>query len=118
MTNQVVAIDLKTKKAAWTFEPARRGQPFYAFAAVTDSLVITGSRDRKVYALDRKTGNEAWSFVTEGMVDASPVVVGDKVYIGCLSTTAEFYVFDLETGKKLQELSFDSAVSGSVAVGP
>ena len=117
MTNQVIAIDLKAKKKAWLFEPTRRAQPFYASAAVTEEFVVTGSRDKKVYALDRKTGKEVWNFACENTVDASPVIVGDRVYVGCQSSTAEFYVLDLKTGKKLQELTLDSGVTGSVAVG-
>jgi len=116
MTNDVVAVNLKAKKLGWQFTPERRAQPFYSSAAVTDSLILAGSRDKKVYALDRKTGKEVWSFGTEGMVDASPVVIGDRVYVGCQSNTGEFYVLDLKTGKKLQEVTLDSAISGSVAV--
>jgi outer membrane protein assembly factor BamB len=118
MTNQVVAVDWKRLKKVWEFEPKRRQQPFYASAAVTDRYVVASSRDRKIYALDRATGQEKWSFVTEGMVDASPVVVGNRVYVGCLSNTGEFYVLDLDTGKQIQQLTFDGAVTGSVAVGP
>lgn len=115
--SQVVAVDWKTKKVAWSFSPKRRQQPFDASPAVTDKLVIAGSKDRKVYALDRETGAEKWNFVTEGAVDASPVVVGDRIYVGCVSTTGEFYVLDLN-GKQVQQLVLDSAVSGSVGVGP
>ena len=79
---------------------------------------VTGSRDKKIYAIHRKTGIEAWNFACEDSVDASPVIVGDRVYIGCQSSTAEFYVLDLKTGKKLQELTLDSSVTGSAAVGP
>lgn len=118
VTNQVFGIDLKGKRKAWEFEPARKAQAFYASAAVTDELIVTGSRDKKVYALDRGTGKERWSFVTDGMVDASPVVVGDRVYVGCLSLPGEFYVLDLKTGKKVQQITLDGGVSGSVAVGP
>lgn len=116
MTNEVVAVDLAARKMGWQFAPTRRAQPFYSSAAVTESLIVAGSRDKKVYALDRKTGKEVWSLTTEGMVDASPVVVGQRVYVGCLSNGGEFYVLDLKTGKKLQVLELDSAVSGSVAV--
>lgn len=116
MTNQVVAVDWKGFKKSWDFEAKRRQQPFYASAALTEKLVVAGSRDKKVYALDRTTGKEAWSFVTEGNVDASPVVVGGRVYVGCLSNGGEFYVLDLATGKQLQQVTLDSAVSGSVAV--
>ncbi len=118
MTNQVVAIDWKKLQKVWDFEPKRRQQPFYASAAVTDKLVVAGSRDKKVYGLDRATGREVWNFVTEGMVDASPVVVGNRVYVGCLSGTGEFYVLDLATGKQVQLVTLDGAVTGSVAVGP
>ena len=116
MTNQVIAVDLKAKKKAWTFEPIRRAQPFYASAAVTDQLVVTASRDKKVYALDRATGKEKWSFLAEAMVDSSPLIVNDRVYIGCLSSTAEFYVLDLKTGKQLQEITLDSAITGTASV--
>jgi outer membrane protein assembly factor BamB len=118
VTNQVLAIDLKEKKKLWEFEPKVKSQAFYSSAALTDELVILGSRDQKVYALDRKTGEEKWSFVTEGMVDPSPVIAGGRVYVGCLSQTAEFYVLDAKTGKKLQELTLEGAASGSPAVGP
>jgi outer membrane protein assembly factor BamB len=118
MANTVVGVDLKKKEKIWTFEAPRRQQPFYSSAATVGELVIAGSRDWKVYALDAKTGAEKWTFTTEGQVDASPVVVGERVYVGCLADTGNFYVLDLKTGKKIQELELDSAVSGSVGVGP
>jgi len=118
VTNDVLAIDLKTRKVSWTFTPATKAQAFYASAAVTDSLVVTGSRDKKVYALDRKSGEMKWSFITEGMVDPSPVVIGERVYVGCLSVPGEFFVLDLNNGAKVQQLTLDSAVTGSVGVGP
>ena len=80
--------------------------------------MILGSRDSKLYALDRKTGEPVWTFVTEGMVDPSPVVAGGRVFVGCLSLTAEFYALDAKTGKKKQELTLEGAASGSPAVGP
>lgn len=118
MANTVVAVDLKKKATAWTFEAPRRQQPFFASAAAANGLVVAGSRDKKVYALDAATGREKWNFTTDGQVDASPVAIGDRVYIGCLSDNGNFYVLDLKSGKKIQELNLDSAVSGSVAVGP
>ena len=117
-SNQVVGADLKTLKKVWAFEAPKRQQPFHGSPATAAGLVIAGSRDKKVYALDAKTGDEKWSFTTEGQVDASPVVVGDRVYVGCLNDDGNFYVLDLKTGKKIQELELDSAVGGSVAVGP
>ncbi len=116
VTNQVIAIDLKTKKKAWIFEPATKSQAFYSSAALSEKLAVIGSRDRKLYAIDKATGEKVWSFVSEGSIDGSPVIVGDRVYIGCLSLTGEFFVLDLKTGKKIQELTLDSSVAGSPAV--
>ncbi|MCZ2342116.1 MAG: PQQ-binding-like beta-propeller repeat protein [Bacteroidales bacterium] len=116
MSNQVVSVRIDKPAKLWQFEARRRQQPFYASAAVTEELVIAGSRDKKIYALDRKTGQEKWNFLTGGQVDASPVVVGNRVYVGALSRDGEFYVLDLKTGRQIQQLLLDSAISGSVAV--
>jgi outer membrane protein assembly factor BamB len=118
MANTFVGVDWKNKKKLWSFEAAKRSQPFYASAAVTQSLVVAGSRDNRIYGLDRATGKEVWSFEAAGMVDGSPVVIGSRVYAGCMSKDGELYVLDLKSGKKLQELNLDSAVTGSIAVGP
>jgi outer membrane protein assembly factor BamB len=118
VTNQVIAIDLKSKTKLWEFEARRKPQAFYSSCAVADDLVVVGCRDRKIYALDRKTGAERWSYITEGSVDASPAIVGQRVFVGCLSLTGEFYVLNLKDGKQLQEITLDSAVTGSTAVGP
>jgi outer membrane protein assembly factor BamB len=118
MTNQVVAIDWKKQTKLWEFEPRVRAQPFFSSAVVTPDLIVAGSRDKNVYGLDRKTGKPVWTFETDGAVDGSPVVVGGRVYVGCLSNDGNFYVLDLKSGKKVQELNLDSAVTGSVAVGP
>ncbi len=116
-SNQVVAGDLKTLKPLWAFEPPKRQQPFRSSTAVASGVVVAGSRDKKVYGLDAKTGKALWEFPTPGQVDASPVIVGEKVYVGSMTQEGNFYVLDLKTGKKLQELELDSPVTGSVAVG-
>ena len=35
-----------------------------------------------VHALDPKTGRQLWFFTTKGRVDSSPVVVGDRLFVG------------------------------------
>jgi outer membrane protein assembly factor BamB len=113
MGNQFEAIDWKKKEVAWTFQ-AERPQPFYASAAVTDKLVIAGSRDRRVWALDRQTGKEVWSFPTGRQVDASPVVVGQRVYAP--SMDGKLYVLELSSGRQLQVLALDGPIAASPAV--
>ena len=118
MANQVRMIDWKAGKPGWAFESNRRQQPFYSSAAVTPKLVVVGGRDKKVRALDRATGKEVWSVVAEGNVDASPVVVGDRVYVGTLSGTGDFLVIELNGGRVVQTLPLGSPVASSAAAGP
>jgi outer membrane protein assembly factor BamB len=114
MSNQVLSVDWKKGNIVWTFESTKRPQPFYASAAATDKSVIVGSRDKHVYALDRKTGKETWSFLTRNKVDSSPVVVGSRVLVG--SYDGNLYVLDLAKGTELTRMDLASPVSGSPAV--
>lgn len=114
MTNDFQAIDWKKGEVAWTFRAQSRAQPFYASAAVTDKLVLVGSRDRRVWALNRATGKEAWSFATGDRVDASPVVVGDRVCAPSLD--GKLYILDVATGREVQKITLDGPIAASPAV--
>jgi WD40 repeat protein len=114
MTNDLQAVDLKNEKVKWTFTPTKQPQAFYGSAAASDQFVVAGCRNKRVYALDRKTGAEKWSFVTEGRIDSSPVIAGERVYVGSLD--GNLYVIDLKSGKQLQKLELDSPITGSPAV--
>jgi outer membrane protein assembly factor BamB len=113
MTNQFDAIDWKKGSLLWSFQSEDRPQPFYSSAAVTEQLVLAGSRDRRLHALERKTGKEAWSFATEGKVDASPVVAGKRVYVPSLD--GNLYVLDL-AGKQLDKIPLDGPILASPAI--
>jgi outer membrane protein assembly factor BamB len=115
MNNQVLAIDWKKAKIDWTFEPARRAQPFFASAAVTDRLVLVGGRDKLVRALDRKDGKEVWNFATRAKVDSSPVVVGKRVFAASLD--GNLYELDLDKGTLLHKFALGREIAGSPAVG-
>jgi outer membrane protein assembly factor BamB len=64
----------------------------------TGGMVYFGSSaDHKVYALDAATGQERWSFLTEGPVRLAPAVWKDRVLFG--SDDGTLYCLDRETGK-------------------
>jgi outer membrane protein assembly factor BamB len=105
--NDVLAVDLKSRKTLWRYEHPERHFPFYSSAAVAGGRVILGGRDKIVHAIDQKTGQAAWTFTTGARVESSPVIAGSRVYVG--SGDGKFYVLDLETGTKLWE--FDSGAS-------
>jgi outer membrane protein assembly factor BamB len=112
MSADVKAIDLKKFEVTWVFESGR-SQPFFASTAVNDDLVIAGSRDKRLYAINRATGKKVWDFVTEGRIECSPVIAGERIYVGSLDQN--FYVIDLK-GREVQRIKLDSPVTGSVAI--
>lgn len=114
MANQFLAVDWKKGAILWQFEAKRGAQPFYSSAAVTDELVIAGSRDKHLRAWQRQTGKEVWAFATKGRVDSSPVVVGQRVVVGSLD--GHLYVLDLTRGTELARFEL-GAIAGSPAVG-
>jgi outer membrane protein assembly factor BamB len=113
MSAQVKAVDLKKNEVIWTFETGR-SQPIFASTAVGDKIIVAGSRDKRLYGIDRAKGTKVWEFVTEGRIEGSPVIVGERVYAGSLD--GNLYVIDLARGTQLQKLKLDSDVTGSIAV--
>jgi hypothetical protein len=59
--NDVLAVDLATKRVLWRYKNPERQFPFYASAAVAADRVVLGGRDKRVHALDRNTGALKWS---------------------------------------------------------
>jgi outer membrane protein assembly factor BamB len=52
-----------------------------------------------LYALDAKTGKAYWDYTTGGVIDSSPAVIDDVVYVGSQDHT--FYALNTQTGEKL-----------------
>jgi outer membrane protein assembly factor BamB len=117
MTNQVQAIDWKAGKVVWTYEAKGKQQPFAGSVAATKDLVLAGSRDKCVHAIDLKSGMEKWITPTGGRVDSSPVVAVARVYV--CSMDGKLYVLDLAKGTVLQsvELSKRGIVSSPAVSG-
>ncbi|MEO6244386.1 MAG: PQQ-binding-like beta-propeller repeat protein, partial [Opitutaceae bacterium] len=75
--------------------------------AIDDRLVLIGSRDKHLHAIDRRTGEAAWKFATGGRVEGAPIVFTDGVVFG--STDGRLYganlagteVWRLELGESL-----------------
>ena len=102
--NQVVAVSLAEGKVAWSYENPDRKFPYLSSAAVNDSLVVLGGRDKLVHALDPATGAVRWTHNAGARVDSSPIISGDRVYIG--SSRGAVLALDGATGEV--EWSFDT----------
>ena len=61
-------------------------------------ILIIGSMDHNVYALNSDTGEELWQFETKGAVAGIPLIIGDTIYAG--SFDRHLYAIDLYSGKE------------------
>jgi outer membrane protein assembly factor BamB len=113
--SEVLGIDLRARKIAWTYRDPEREFPYYSSAALAGGRVIVGGRDKAVHAIDAATGKSAWKFVTRARVDSSPVVAGGRVYVG--SSDGKLYGLDAATGKKDWEYEIGDAITASPAIG-
>jgi outer membrane protein assembly factor BamB len=105
--NQVLAVDLTQGEVLWRYERVTRQFPYYSSAALTGTAVLVGGRDKALRSLDPKTGAERWVYETTGRVEASPVVVGDRVFAASQGCT----IFGLEVASGREVWKFDAGAS-------
>ena len=67
-----------------------------------------------IHAIDTRTGEALWTFMTRSRVDSSPASANGRVYVG--SNDGRLYVLDLEDGKKLWEFEVGAPFSTSAAI--
>ena len=113
----VHAVDLDNGQEVWRFpqEPVRN-QLFYAAPALTESgLVVVGSYDNKVFALEAATGDLAWTFdgAQERIVGA-PVADGEVVYVPSADGTV--FALGTEDGEPVWTFTADGHVWASPLV--
>lgn len=89
----VAALDRKTGSQRWRFET---GGEILGAAAWTGSVIVFGSGDGHVYAIDGD-GKERWRYTSGVPVYAPPLVVDDTVYVG--DNSGKFHALALADGK-------------------
>ena len=110
----VIALDWKNNKRLWTYSVPNREQQIHSSPAVSGNIVVIGSRDKHLHAIDRSTGKGLWTFPTRAKIDGSPVIVGDRVFFG--SADKFLYGVSLKDGKEVWKQSVGQSVAGSPAV--
>ncbi len=96
---------------AWIFETEDeiRGNLRYV-----KGLVLVGSYDHNVYALDARTGEMRWKFATEGGVVSQPASDGRFVYFG--SQDGRVYALRLSDATQMWVADTQSPVHSSAAL--
>jgi outer membrane protein assembly factor BamB len=111
------AFNVRTGEQLWKVRDPKLAQEFQNAVAVADGLVVASSRNRRVFALDAKTGEVRWDVVLRKRADSSPVIAGDKVVIS--ATDGRLLLLDLKSGRELwmTEVKGGFIASPAVAAG-
>ena len=109
--NEFLGINWKEEKVIWRFEMNRAVK---SPAAYRDGILIFGGMDRIVYALNARTGEERWRYVTRGRIEGGAVIVGNKVYVPSMDSS--LYVLDFQSGRLIESIELTGRLSSSPAV--
>jgi len=111
--NEAAAFDVAAGKKLWLFR--ERDFEYFASPAVTDASVLTASRDKRLYRLDRATGDVVWEFKARKPIDSSPVVSGGQVFFG--SDDGFLYAIDYKSGEESWSYEIGDEIKSSPAIG-
>lgn len=101
----------------------RAGRRFTGTLALRDNTLYGAGVDRKVYAVDLKSGRVQWSERLSGLVAGGVVVSGDTVFAASSRPDGQVYALDRGTGRRLWryktgDVGAPLALSGGVLVVP
>jgi len=91
---EFVCIDLENTKLKWGFADEDGASPIRGAAAITGKQIIFGSRNRQVYSVNLDTGKQDWTVTLKGRVDGSPIIVGDRIFVG--ASDGRLYALSLD----------------------
>ena len=96
------AFDMDTGSRVWEHlvGELQHGSPAYWKGG---DLVLWGTADHEMVALEAKTGNLVWKFPTRRSVKYSPAVDEERRMTAFASFDTSIYVLDVATGRKLGE---------------
>lgn len=107
-------LNIREGKELWSYSNPNTDLPFIASPSLSEKRVYIGNRDKYVYCFDRKNGDLVWSVNTLGRVDASPVLVKNKLLVATMR--GDLLIMDAENGKINWNYELGSAVFGNPAV--
>jgi outer membrane protein assembly factor BamB len=107
----VWALDRETGRELW--QSAAAAGPYVEGGAVSDGVLVIGSSDGNVYALDVETGAQKWVHSTGHRVWTTPLTVEGVAYVG--SMDRHLYALNVEDGSLVWDSGVDGAFTGTPA---
>ena len=107
-------IDIQTGKIIWSWENKALKQPFIASASLSGDRIVSGNRVKFVYCLDKNSGKLIWSFNSGSRVEASPVIIQDKVLTA--NMRGDLALIKLSDGSQIWKYEVGNAILHNPAV--
>ena len=112
---QFRAFDLRRHVQLWSSDL----NVAWSSPSVAGELVIVGTEDRDLVAVDRRTGHVAWQIPLDGYAAGSPAIVGDRLYVSTSSAQSRGRPVPGATGKVLAiDLETHEVVGRQTCRGP
>ncbi|GMW03359.1 MAG: hypothetical protein AMXMBFR84_44930 [Candidatus Hydrogenedentota bacterium] len=108
---QVFRADIETGKVVWSTPIT--GKEAFTTPAVGEELVVYGSEDGLIHAVEKASGQPKWKFETKG-VPSSAVLAGDKVLAG---SSGVLYLLKLDSGEIIWDYEVSDQISPPSLVG-
>ena len=104
----VYAFETQSGERIW--ERKVSDKRFWSTPAVADGVVYIGGMDKRLHALDAKTGEPKWPtpFKAGGAIASRPLILGGLVYVGAFD--GKIHAIDRATGKEQASFSADNWV--------
>jgi outer membrane protein assembly factor BamB len=120
----IYAIQMETNESVWMYEPDSQSRMDIRSSTATlarlDGGKLVGTvvgacrQSRKVFALDASDGKPLWQTVLRKRSDSSPVICGNRVWIG--ASDGKLYAIDLKSGKDEWSFQLNGAIIGAPAI--
>jgi outer membrane protein assembly factor BamB len=106
----VMALDAATGTVVWQQQLGGvLGSP-----VVFEGMVVVGSVDRTVRALDADDGEVRWTFSADAAMAATPAISEDTVFAG--SEDGSLYAIELESGNRVWDVGLSDAIASPLSV--
>ena len=112
--HEVLKIDWQEGQVVWRYDHPVTDFEFFSSPVVRDGLVVIGGRDKRVHAIDEKSGALKWEFETRSRVDSSPALAGDVIWVG--SMDGNLYALNHADGSLLWKFAIGGRIVASPAI--
>ncbi|GAB5405420.1 MAG: PQQ-binding-like beta-propeller repeat protein [Aureliella sp.] len=112
---EILAYDPKKREPLWRFSDTNLAEEFKRVSvAVSEGVVVAASRNKRLFALDAKTGEVKWKETLRKRSDASPIIAGKSVFVA--AADGRIMRFDLHTGKQTWMMEVKPSIEASPAI--